>query len=62
MLIKPRKVYPFDQKKLDPQELIDYNPIDSGLSIGVLGLFGLPEDQNSIYNVKIVVGTNDFDP
>ena len=44
MLIKPRKVYPFDQKKLDPQELIDYNPIDSGLSIGVLGLFGLPED------------------
>jgi len=29
---------------MDPQELIYYDPENSGFSVGVLGMFGLPED------------------
>jgi hypothetical protein len=60
-LRKPKRVYPFDEKKMDPQELIDYNPISSGFSVGVLGLFGLPNDDASLYKVRVVVGTSNFE-
>lgn len=40
------------QKLLDPETLLDYNPVDGGLRIGVAGLAGLPLGENSIYKVS----------
>lgn len=54
-------MYPFDEKKLDPQALIDYDPNASGFSVGVRGLFGLPKDDNSLYKIRVIVGTSNFD-
>lgn len=39
-------------KLLDPETLIDYNPVDGGLKIGVAGLAGLTVGELSLYLIK----------
>jgi len=45
---------------LDPDTLLDYNPQDGGLKIGVHGLAGLPLGENAIYTVKASISGNYF--
>jgi hypothetical protein len=37
---------------LEPDTLIEYNPFDGGMRIGVAGLAGLPLGDSAIYIVK----------
>ena len=45
---------------LDPDTLLDYNPVDGGLRIGVAGLAGLPLGDSAIYVIKASVGQKAF--
>lgn len=39
-------------KLLDPEILVDYNPENGGMRIGVAGLAGLPLGDVCVYKVK----------
>ena len=40
------------QRLLDPDTLLDYNPQDGGMRIGLAGLAGLPLGDNAVYSVR----------
>lgn len=45
---------------LDPDTLLDYNPMDGGLKIGLAGLAALPIGDNAVYSVRAQLGRNFF--
>lgn len=45
------------QKLLDPETLLDYNPVDGGVRIGVAGLAGVTLGDTCIYTIKAHIGT-----
>jgi hypothetical protein len=45
---------------LDPDTLLDYNPQDGGLRIGVAGLAGLPLGDTALYSVRASIGESKF--
>jgi len=48
------------QRLLDPDTLLDYNPQDGGMRIGLAGLAGLPLGDNAVYSVRAQIGRNFF--
>lgn len=53
---------PYDsvyQKLLDPDTLLDYNPVDGGVRVGVAGLAGIPVNDTGIYTIKAEIGTEE---
>jgi len=47
-------------KLLDPETLIDYNPVDGGIKIGVAGLAGLTAGEACLYGIKAQIGNKTF--
>lgn len=45
---------------MDPDTLLDYNPTDGGLRVGVAGLAGLPLGDTALYSVRASIGGSNF--